>query len=341
MTASRWPLTKLPVIQGPMAGGYTTAELVAAVSNGGGLGSIGAGYMSPESLRTLIQKVKDLTTKPFAVNLFIPTSPAVDLPQVERMKKHLLPYYRQLGFESVPELAYDPGLFQKQFAVVLDEKVAAFSFTFGTLKPAEMSALKSQNVFVMGTATSVEEAEYLRKHGCDAVVAQGLEAGGHRGSFLNGKFPLVPALELVREISLKVKVPVIAAGGIVTADDLRKMLEAGACAVQIGTAFLVCHESGAAQEYRELLLKGKPEDTELIKGFTGRWARGLANRFSREMKVYDSDVPDYPIQHWLTTPLRKKAQESGRTEFQSLWSGQGLGSLRPCSVADYLATLTQ
>ncbi|CAE78542.1 nitronate monooxygenase [Bdellovibrio bacteriovorus] len=341
MPEAHWKLTEVPVIQGPMAGGYTTAELVSAVSNSGGLGSIGAGYMSPDSLRLLIQKVKNLTTRPFAVNLFIPTSPAVDLLQVERMKKLLLPFYRELGMDSVPELSYDPDLFQKQFAVVLEEKVPAFSFTFGCLKPSEMAALKSLNVFVMGTATSLEEAEYLQKQGCDAVVAQGLEAGGHRGSFLDGKFPLLPAKNLVQEISERFQIPVIAAGGIVSKADMQTMLSAGAVAVQIGTAFLVCHESGASQEYRDLLLKGKPKDTELIKVFSGRWSRGLSNRFSREMKIHETDTPDYPIQHWLTTPLRKKAQESGRPEFQSLWSGQGLGSLRACSVAEYMATLSR
>lgn len=341
MPETRWKLTDIPVIQGPMAGGYTTAELVSAVSNSGGLGSIGAGYMSPESLRFLIQKVKALTAKPFAVNLFIPTSPAVDLLQVERMKKLLLPFYREVGMDSVPELSYDPGLFQKQFAVVLEEKVPAFSFTFGCLKPSEMAALKSQNVFIMGTATSVEEALYLQAQGCDAVVAQGLEAGGHRGSFLDGKFPLLPAHKLVQDSVPQLQIPVIAAGGIVNKADMHTMLSAGAGAVQIGTAFLVCDESGASREYRDLLLKGKPEDTELIKVFSGRWARGLSNRFSREMKIHEADTPDYPIQHWLTTPLRKKAQESGHSEFQSLWSGQGLGALRACSVAEYMASLRQ
>lgn len=341
MAEARWKLTNAPVIQGPMAGGYTTAELVSAVSNHGGLGSIGAGYMAPDSLRSLIKKVKSLTAKPFAVNLFIPTSPAVDQQQVERMKKVLLPFYREVGMDSVPELSYDPDLFQKQFAVVLEEKVPAFSFTFGCLKPSEMAVLKAQNVFIMGTATSLEEALYLQKQGCDAVVAQGLEAGGHRGSFLDGKFPLVPAHKLVQEMAPQLQIPVIAAGGVVNKDNMQAMLAAGASAVQIGTAFLVCHESGASPEYRDLLLKGKPEDTELIKIFTGRWARGLSNRFSREMKVHEGDVPDYPIQHWLTTPLRKKAQESGRSEFLSLWSGQGLGALRACSVAEYMATLSQ
>ncbi|AFY00257.1 NAD(P)H-dependent flavin oxidoreductase [Bdellovibrio bacteriovorus] len=341
MSEAHWKLTSIPVIQGPMAGGYTTAELVSAVSNIGGLGSIGAGYMSPDSLRSLIKKVKSLTANPFAVNLFIPTSPVMDQAQLERMKKHLLPYYRLVGMDSVPELSYDPDLFQKQFSVVLEEKVPAFSFTFGCLKPAEMAALKAQNVFVMGTATSMEEALYLQEQGCDAIVAQGLEAGGHRGSFLEGKFPLLPAKQLVLEMAPKLNIPVIAAGGIVTRADMHTMLSSGANAVQIGTAFLVCQESGASREYRELLLKGKPEDTELIKVFSGRWARGLSNRFSSEMKVHEADTPDYPIQHWLTAALRKKAQESGHTELQSLWAGQGLGALRACAVAEYMATLTR
>nr|BFD61812.1 nitronate monooxygenase [Bdellovibrio sp. HM001] len=335
----QWTLTSLPIIQGPMAGGFTTAELVSEVSECGGLGSIGAGYMAPESLRLLIQAVKARTRKPFSVNLFIPSDVPVDTSQVEKMKQWLAPYYRELGFAEVPELSFDPGLFEKQWDVVLQEKVPAFSFTFGCLTGSQMQALKAQGVYVMGTATTLAEALVLQEQGCDAVVAQGAEAGGHRGSFLGETFELIPTKELVQTLSLNLKIPVIGAGGICDREGLDKVMTAGASAVQIGTAFLVCDESGASKEYKQALLSARPEKSEMIKVFSGRWARGLTNRFTTEMKVHEAEIPPYPLQHWLTTPLRRKAQELGNTDFQSLWAGRGLGTLQAGSVREFMAKL--
>lgn len=332
----KWTLTPTPLIQGPMAGGFTTAELVSEVSEHGGLGSIGAGYMSPDSLRLLIRAVKARTKKPFSVNLFIPTHPQIDPLQVARMKTWLTPYYRELGLSDVPELNFDPTLFEKQWDVVVQERVPAFSFTFGTLSPEQMATLKSQDVYVMGTATTLAEALVLQEQGCDAVVAQGAEAGGHRGSFIGDSFEMIPVEELVSVLSSILKIPVIAAGGIYSRSGFERMMKAGASAIQVGTAFLVCHESGASKEYKQALLSASPEQSEMIKVFTGRWARGLTNRFAQEMKIHEQETPDYPLQHWLTTPLRRRAQELGQTDFQSLWAGQGLGALEACSVQEFM-----
>lgn len=335
----KWTLTSLPIIQGPMAGGFTPAELVSEVSECGGLGSIGAGYMSPDSLRTLIRAVKARTQKPFAVNLFIPSQVHVDTSQITKMKEWLAPYYKELGLSEVPELNFDPELFEKQWDVVVQEHVPAFSFTFGCLNPQQMQILKSQGVYVMGTATTLAEALVLQEQGCDAVVAQGAEAGGHRGSFIGDTFELIPAQELVHTLAANLKVPVIGAGGVYDRAGWERMKNAGASAVQIGTAFLVCDESGASPAYKQALLSAKPTQSEMIKVFTGRWARGLANRFTAEMKVHEKETPAYPIQHWLTTPLRKRAQELGQTDFQSLWAGQGLGNLQVCSVREFMKKL--
>ncbi|UXR64891.1 nitronate monooxygenase [Bdellovibrio bacteriovorus] len=334
-----WTLTDLPIIQGPMAGGFTTAELISEVSECGGLGSIGAGYMSPEALRSLIRAVKARTQKPFSVNLFIPHPVQVETAQVEKMKEWLAPYYKELGMSEVPGLKFDPQLFEKQWDVVLQEKVPAFSFTFGHLNPQQMQALKSQGVYIMGTATTLAEALVLQEQGCDAVVAQGAEAGGHRGSFLGDTFQFIPTEELVRTLAGNLKIPVIAAGGIFNRQGLERVTAVGAAAVQIGTAFLVCDESGASCEYKQALLAATPQQSEMIKVFTGRWARGLTNRFTAEMKKHEEEIPAYPIQHWLTTPLRKRAQELGQTDFQSLWAGQGLGSLQPCSAREFMKKL--
>ncbi|WP_413613052.1 NAD(P)H-dependent flavin oxidoreductase [Bdellovibrio sp. HCB-110] len=337
----RLKLPFFPVIQAPMAGGFTPPSFIAAVCEEGGLGSIGAGYLSPESLREQIREVKKLTSKAFAVNLFIPTPVTLDQTKIEESKKILLKYHQELGISAEPKLFWDEQLFEKQFQVVLEEKVPVFSFAFGFLSAEKMQALKSQGIFIIGTATSLEEGLFLEQQGCDAIAAQGSEAGGHRGSFLDGKFPLVRVWDLVDELVDHVHIPVLAAGGIINAEGVHKARQLGASGVQVGTAFLVCKESSASPEFKKKLLTSPEGSTVLTKSFSGRWARGVENRFMKELEPLQEHLPDYPLQNSLTQVLRKHALEKGQTDFLSLWAGEGVGHLQELSIHELMQELTK
>ncbi|MEK2644204.1 NAD(P)H-dependent flavin oxidoreductase [Bdellovibrio sp. BCCA] len=336
----RFQLPTFPIIQAPMAGTFTPPSFIATVCEAGALGTLGAGYLNPEDLRAQIQEIKKLTQKPFAVNLFIPTPVHLDQKKIEESKKILARYHAELGITAEPKLNWDEKLFEKQFQVVLEEKVPVFSFAFGSLSADKMQTLQAQGVFIIGTATSLEEGLFLEKIGCDAIAAQGAEAGGHRGSFLDGKFPLIPVQELVEQIVDNVQIPVLAAGGIVDGNDVREAKKWGAQGVQVGTAFLVCKESTAAPEFKKRLLTNSSGSTILTKAFSGRWARGVSNRFMQEMKSFEEDLPDYPLQNSLTQVLRKYATEKGLSDFMSLWAGTGVGRLKELSIRELIKQLT-
>lgn len=314
-----------PLIQAGMAGGVTTPELVAAVSNAGGLGTIGGGYMAPEQLRGIIRAVKNQTQEPFAVNLFIPEpiSPATEV--IEAMRAHLRQF--RLRLDMAPESATEfnvPSL-GDQLAVVLEEKVPVFSFTFGVPSRETMSQLHSQGVFVMGTATTVDEAMRLDAAGVDAVVAQGSDAGGHRGTFLGpANAALIGTMALVPQVVDRVSVPVVAAGGIMDGRGLAASLALGAAGVQMGTAFLACPESGAHHVYKERVLFATEADTDLTSAYSGKPARGIRTEFMLEMETFSGAIPPYPIQNALTKPVRTAAAKKENSEFMSLWAGQGL-----------------
>ncbi len=329
-----WPETEVttklgiryPIIQAGMAGGVTTPELVAAVSNAGGLGTLGAGYMSPEEMRKGIQEIRALTTKPFAVNLFIP-QPVVENPKIiEEMNHHLDFYRQQLHLTKLsPEIPLFLDAFPRQIEVILSEEVPVFSFTFGALPQEILNKMKNAEITLIGTATTVEEGVYLEKSGVDLIVAQGWEAGGHRGTFLS---PVAEAnlgtMVLVPQLVNKVGIPVIGAGGIMDARGIAASLHLGAHGVQMGTAFLACKESGAHRTYKEALLyRKKGETTEITSVFSGRAARGVKNTFMAEMEDYPGQVPAYPIQHYLTADIRSSAARQEKIEYMSLWAGQG------------------
>lgn len=329
------------IVQAPMAGNFITPGFVAKVCEAGGVGSIGAGYMAPETLRTHIREVKKMTTKRFAVNLFIPTPVEFNQKKIADSQALLKKYHEELHLEKNPEVQWDENLFEKQFQVVVEEKVPIFSFAFGYLEKEKMQTLKSQGVFIIGTATSLEEGIFLEKQGCDAIAAQGSEAGGHRGSFLEGKFPLHKIWDLLPELKKHLKIPILAAGGIIDSAGVQKALQLGASGVQVGTAFLVCKESEATDSYKKKLLTSSVGSTALTKTFSGRWARGIKNRFTEELKPFENDLPDYPLQNSLTQLLRKKAQEVNNPDFQSLWAGEGVGRLKEQTIGELLQELTR
>lgn len=316
-----------PIIQAPMAGGITTSALVAAVSNNGALGMIGAGYLSPAQLREQIIEIKELTANNFGVNLFVPNDFELDEEEIEAAN-HLLHTFRsRLNIESMdtalPTIEKTMQAYKEQIKVIIEERVPICSFTFGVPSIEDISQLKQQGIMLIGTATTVVEAMAIEKLGMDAIVVQGSEAGGHRGNFIsNHEDGLIGLMSLIPQVTDHVSIPVIAAGGIMDGRGLMASLNLGAKAVQMGTAFLTCEESGAHPVHKEAILQAKDEDTVLTRAFSGKWARGISNKFINEMRHHESDMPNFPVQNGLTQPIRKAAAAQHDKEYMSLWSGQ-------------------
>lgn len=328
-----------PIIQAPMAGGPTTPELVAAVSNAGGLGSFGAGYLSPEEIDSNIRSVRSLTDKPFAVNLFVPEKAPSTVPS-EKVMKRLGEVAVEVGAE-VPHEFPSPGFtFEDQLGVILDKRVPVFSFTFGIPQRVYIEDLKKRGIVVMGTATCVEEAVLIEKAGCSAVIAQGSEAGGHRGTFgAVGSVPMIGGISLVPQIVDNVGVPVVSSGGVMDGRGIAAALALGASAVQMGTAFLSCEEASVPGPWLDALRKSGDTSTVLTRAFTGKYARGIRNRFIDEFAGLEKEIPEYPIQHGLTRPLRAEAKAKGDPEYMSLWAGQGSAMSRKCTAGELIKKL--
>jgi nitronate monooxygenase len=341
------PLTELlgiryPIIQAPMAGVGITADLVAAVSNAGGLGSFAAAMLPPDAIRQGIAEVRARTTKPFNVNMFVLEGPKPDAAEVQAAHELLRPIREELGLppaEALAQYCEDPAA---QFEAVLEARPAFASFTFGVLKAEQVAALKARGARVMGTATTVEEARAWEAAGADAICAQGSEAGSHRGTFL-GDFEggMVGTMALVPQMVDGVRVPVIAAGGIMDGRGIAASLALGAAGVQMGTAFLTCADSGVMEEYKKLLRQARENQTRVSRIYTGKPARGLMNEFMRRLASRERDIPAYPIQNALTQPIRAASKEAGQTDFMSLWAGQGAGMSRGLPAAELVATLVR
>ncbi|MCL6445311.1 MAG: nitronate monooxygenase [Alicyclobacillus sp.] len=337
---------KYPIIQAPMAGGPSTPELVAAVSNEGGLGFLGAGYMSADSIRSAIRRIRELTDQPFGVNLFIPDKNIqLDMGIVNAMKRHLKtlgPFVEEIADEidSIQSENYFEGDFTQQMEVILEERVPVFSFTFGCPTREEIEELKARGVRVIGTATTVAEAIKLESAGVDAIVAQGYEAGGHRGTFLGfDESSLIGTIALVPQIVDKVNVPVIASGGIMDGRGIVACLALGASAVQMGTAFLVSRESGAHPKYKNVVLNSRDTSTVITTTFSGKPARGIRNAFIALMEEYEAPIPPYPVQNTLTRPMRNWAARQSNPEFMSLWAGQASALSREASANEIVQLL--
>jgi len=256
----------------------------------------------------------------------------------------LAPYFIELGLPapSLPKL--EASMFDQQFAAALESGASVFSFTFGELPASAIEGSKARNMFLIGTATTVEEALALEKSGVDAIVAQGSEAGGHRGTY-RGDFAsgMVGGISLVPQIVDAVRIPVIASGGIMDGRGIVAALALGASAVQMGTAFLTCDEAGIPDAYKEAILAAHEDQTRMTRAFSGRPARGIVNRFMTEIefKADDDAILPFPLQNSLTRPLRTEASKQGRAEFLSLWSGQGVRLARRQSASEFVARLAQ
>lgn len=340
---------KYPIIQAGMAGGPTTPELVAAVSNAGALGTLGAGYMSPEDIRNVLSQIMKLTNEPFAVNLFLPQVYEENEQQILNMQKHLNKYRKQLGIAEVSSVPDIQDLFKQQLNVVIEAGVKIVSFTFNKPSASLIEKLHDSGITVIATATTVNEAKELESIGTDMIVAQGSEAGGHRGTFLDVEDEaLIGTMALVPQIVDVVECPVIAAGGIMDGRGMTAAFSLGASAVQLGTAFLTVQESGANEIHKSAILTSKDTDTKITQAFSGKSARGFKNEMMLNLEGI-TDVPPYPIQHVLTSDIRKEATRQGNKELVSMWAGQASAlskkrtakELIECLVNEYRTTISK
>ena len=302
-----------------MAGGPSTPALTAAVSDAGGFGFLAAGYLSAESLREAIGATRTLTSAPFGVNLFVPSAPG-DPSQVADYAEALKPEAERLGV-ALGEARWEDDAYDAKLGVVESTHVHLVSFTFGCPASEIVERMHRVDIQVAVTVTTVLEAEVAADAGTDLLIVQGTEAGGHQGSFadLSGNHcPLLTLLEQIRETT---EVPMIGTGGVMTGRDAAAVLGAGAVAVQLGTALLCTPEAGTSALYREALLDGRYPDTILTRAYSGRLARGLANRFALE---HHGQAPQaYPEVHHLTGPLRATATKAGDASVPTFWAGTG------------------
>ena len=296
-----------PIIQGPL-GGLSSQRLTAAVSNYGGLGSFGAHSLAPAAITDVIAQIRSLTAKPFAMNLWVSMEDegagTSDASAFNRSLAPLAAHLAALGAARPEYQPYLPARFEDQVRVLLDAGVPAFSFIFGIPPSGILEECRAKGIVTIGTATTPDEAAALEEAGVDAIVASGFEAGGHRGSFLRpAEESLTGTLSLVPQVVDRVEVPVIAAGGIADARGVIAALALGAEAVQIGTAFLACEESGAGRLHREALRGPDAGHTGLTRGFTGRLARGIRNRLMEELDRSGTELLPYPLQRGLVRNL--------------------------------------
>jgi nitronate monooxygenase len=326
---------ELPIIQAPMAGVQDHA-LAVAVSNAGGLGSLPCAMLSLEGLRTELAAIKAQTDKPFNVNFFCHTPPEPNTVREERWQAALSPYYKEYGID-VDTIRTGPGRapFSAEAADVLSEfKPAVVSFHFGLPSADLLARVKAWGAKILSSATTVEEARWLEAQGVDAIIAQGFEAGGHRGIFLSEELSTqVGTLALVPQIVQAVKLPVIAAGGIADAKGVAAALALGAAGVQIGTAYLLCPEATTSPVHRAALKSESARHTALTNLFTGRPARGIVNRIMQELGPISTVTPAFPLATAAIAPLRAKAESRGLGDFSPLWCGQNASGCKEIPAA--------
>ena len=334
---------QFPIIQAPMAG-VQDSVLAAAVCNAGGLGSLPCAMLSPQSLMREVTALTALTDQPFNLNFFCHTPTEAASEQHSAWQSSLEPYYRELHIEST---VFEPGPARQPFDhemldVLQHIKPAVVSFHFGLPRADWVEEIKSWGTLVLSTATTVEEATWLAGHGVDAIIAQGLEAGGHRGSFLTrdmttqrGTLSLVPAIRAAVEL------PVIAAGGIASAEGVRAAVALGASAVQVGTAFLLCPEARTSQLHRSALQSRAAEHTAVTNVFTGRPARSIVNRLVREIGPMAATAPPFPWAAQAVSTLRQAAEPAGNSDFTPMWCGQNALGCRNLPAADIVQALAR
>ena len=332
---------ELPILQAPMAG-VQDSELAIAVSQAGGLGALPCAMLAPDVMTEELQRIRQGTTRPFNVNFFCHVPPAPDAAQLKRWHQALAPYYAEYGLDIDK---VEPGAGRRPFDTAACDALEPFrpevvSFHFGLPEPALVERVKGWGALVLASATTVEEALWLQARGADAIIAQGVEAGGHRGMFLSadvttqlGTFALVP------QIVSAVSVPVIAAGGIADAQGVRAAMALGATAVQAGTAFLCCPEATTSALHRQTLQSDAARHTALTNLYTGRPARGIMTRLMLELGPLGDVAPPFPLATAAIGPLRSAAETAGCSDFSPLWAGQNASTCRTQPAADVVRAL--
>src|SRR6202047_2290576 len=334
-----------PVVQGPL-GGLSSQKLMAAVSNFGGLGSFGAHGWPPKAINEVIGQIRSLTSKPFAMNLWVSMEDegarTSDENAFNRSLAPLTTHLAALGAPRPTFKPYSPARFEDQARVLLDAKVPIFSFIFGIPPREVLEECRAKSIVTIGTATTPDEGAALEEAGVDVIVVSGFEAGGHRGSFLRAaENSLTGTLALVPQIVDNVDVPVIAAGGIGDVRGVVAALALGAEGVQMGTVFLACEESGASLLHRQALRGKKAGHTALTRGFTGRLARGIHNRLMEELNQEGTAILPYPLQRGLVRNLSIAAEAAGRADLLPLWAGQSANLSRCTDVSAFCNSLVE
>ena len=327
---------QLPIIQAPMAG-VQGGRLVVAVSNSGALGSLPCAMLTPDAVRREITAIRAATDRPINVNFFCHTTPVASAQREAAWRAALASYYAELG---IPEDAIQTGParapFGHEMADVLEEfKPRVVSFHFGLPSAPLLGRVKASGARILSSATTVEEARWLEANGVDAIIAQGLEAGGHRGMFLTGDLTTqLGTFALLPQVVRAVRVPVIAAGGIVDATGVAAAMALGAAAVQVGTAYLLCPEATTSAVHRAVLKSDEAQRTALTNLFSGRPARGIVNRLMRELGPISTLAPEFPLAAAAIAPLRAAAESRGRGDFSPMWCGQNASHCQDVSAAD-------
>jgi len=331
---------RYPIIQAPMASA-ATPEMAAAVTRAGAMGSLGVSLQSTDATRAGCKYIRSKTNGTYNINYFVHNETTPDPNKAEMTRQYLAAYYEELGLGEVPAAKLMSFPFNEEhLAAMLDLKPPVMSFHFGLPQKELFDAVQDAGIFTISSATTVAEAQHLENAGIDAIIAQGFEAGGHRGTFAKPyEDGWIGTMALVPQIVNAVSIPVIAAGGIADGRGIAASLVLGASAVQLGTAFLPCPESAIPDVYREALKNVHGDRTRLTSAFSGRPARGLENRYIREMAGKEGEFPDFPILNTLTAPLRKASANAGNTDFVSLWAGQAVGLIKGMPADELVETL--
>jgi nitronate monooxygenase len=316
-----------PILQGPFGGRLSSVQLVAAVSNAGGLGGYGAYTLTPQEIVQVDREIKAATNKPYNINLWVSDTDSSDGTvsdeQFAAVSKIFKPYFDELGIPLPQKPPTFKSRFENQLDVILHQKPPVFSFVFGIPSDDVLDQCRKLGIVTAGAATTVDEAIALESAGVDVIIASGFEAGGHRPSFLasaeSSTIGMFVLLQLIRE---KVKTPIVAAGGIANAKGAAAAMTLGADAVQIGTAFLACDESNATDTHRSMLFSDAAKHTALSRAFTGRLGRGLASRFARDLRDMGKDMLPFPLQGQFMSSLTKAATDQEKWDMILFWSGQ-------------------
>ena len=331
---------EFPILLAPMAGGPTTPQLITAVSNAGGLGQFGAAYLNEDAIVTMANQLRASTNKSFGINLFLPQNPKYTDQEFSKATEALTDYFSKFGLKLPKNIIDTTPSFNQQLKAVIESEIKFCSFHLGLPTKNNIQELKEAGISTAASATSVEEGKQAEERGVDFIIAQGSEAGGHRGTWMGDwRHSMTGTLSLLAQLKAHLSTPIIAAGGIMNGAGIAATMALGAVGVQMGTAFLTCPEAGVNDNYKKALLNTSHDNTIVTRTFSGRPARGLRNYYIEQMENSGSYALPFPLQNILTGPLRKAAAKENNTDYMSMWCGQGASLSRGIPAAKLIETL--